>query len=151
MLRGHLSISRISQLLLTLFWPNFIWRFLEPSLPDANRPGDICPVKIDPSRIMINLCQMFPDYHNLQFSTHSNPQKSKAKCIHFSKQNLELANIRLNGNSFPWVKEITLLPRILIWRGVISFRDGILCERCEHAHRRNLADWSQVLVCNFKM
>ena len=47
----YLSISEISQLLLTWFWPNFKGRFLEPSLTDASRYGDICPVNICPGDI----------------------------------------------------------------------------------------------------
>ena len=50
-----LSISAISQLLLTRFWPNFKHRFLGPSLTHPNCHGDICagnicPVDICPYR-----------------------------------------------------------------------------------------------------
>ena len=47
----HLSILGISQLLLTRCWPNFKGRFLDPSLTDASRYGDICPVNICPGDI----------------------------------------------------------------------------------------------------
>ena len=40
------SMSAISQLLLTLFWPNFKVRSLGPSLTDSNYHGDICPGNI---------------------------------------------------------------------------------------------------------
>ena len=51
MLWQHLSISGISQLLLTQYLPNFKGMFLEPSLTDANRYCDICPVNICPGDI----------------------------------------------------------------------------------------------------
>ena len=47
----HLSISGISQLILTRFWPNFKCRFLGPSLTDANSHNDICQGNICPGNI----------------------------------------------------------------------------------------------------
>ena len=44
----HLSISRIFQLLLTRFGPNFKCRFLGTSLTDVNCDGNICPGNICP-------------------------------------------------------------------------------------------------------
>ena len=49
----HLSISRISQQLLTRFWPNFKGRFLGPSLTNANCWSDICPGNICPCDICL--------------------------------------------------------------------------------------------------
>ena len=45
------SMSSISQLLLTGFWPNFKNRFLEPSWTDFNCYGDICSGHICPGDI----------------------------------------------------------------------------------------------------
>ena len=47
----HLSISGISQLLLSRFWPNFKSRFLESSWTDSNCHGDICQGNICPGNI----------------------------------------------------------------------------------------------------
>ena len=47
----HLSISGISQLLVTRFWPNFKGRFLGPSLTDVNCHGIICLGNICPGHI----------------------------------------------------------------------------------------------------
>ena len=44
----HLSISGISQLILTRFWPNIKGRFLGPSLTDSKCHGDICTGNICP-------------------------------------------------------------------------------------------------------
>ena len=51
MSQRHLSISGISQLLLTQFLPNFKGRLLGPFLTDANCHGDICPGNICPGDI----------------------------------------------------------------------------------------------------
>ena len=42
MSRQYLSISGISKVLVTQFWPNFKGSFLGPYLTDANCHGDIC-------------------------------------------------------------------------------------------------------------
>ena len=47
----NLSISGISQLLVTRFWPNFKGRFLGPSLTDVNCHGIICLGNICPGHI----------------------------------------------------------------------------------------------------
>ena len=48
---------------------------------------------------MIKICEKFATENNLKFSTNVDPVKSKTKCIHFSKQNIELAKITLNWGS----------------------------------------------------
>jgi hypothetical protein len=53
---------------------------------------------------MINICQKFAVNHNLKFSTNSDPVKSKTKCIHFSRKQIDLAEIQLNVNGLPWVE-----------------------------------------------
>ena len=53
----HLSISGISQLLLTRFWPNFKGRFLGLSWTDFNYHSIICPCNICPGNICPgNIC-----------------------------------------------------------------------------------------------
>ena len=74
-------------------------------------------VLLSPSRIglqaMIDICQKFADQHNLQFSTDCDPAKSKTKCIHFSKKQIDLASITLNGNSLPWVESASHVGNLL--------------------------------------
>ena len=53
---------------------------------------------------MINICEKFASESNLKFSTNINPQKSKTKCIYFSKKKQELSKINLNGDLLPWVE-----------------------------------------------
>ena len=62
---------------------------------------------------MIDICQKFALDHNLKFSTNSDPNKSKTKCIHFSRKNVDLANITLNGDKLPWVENAKHVGNIL--------------------------------------
>ena len=62
---GHLSISGLSQLLLPWCWPKIKGRFLEPSLTDANRYGDIWAVNICPCDI--SPYQEYLSYYWLNF------------------------------------------------------------------------------------
>ena len=62
---------------------------------------------------MMDICQKFATSHNLQFSTSSDPVKSKTKCIHFSRKKATLANILLNGNKHPWVESANHVGNVL--------------------------------------
>ena len=65
---------------------------------------------------MVNICQNFASSRNLKFSTHTNPDKSKTKCIVFSKQIRDRVNvqpIKLNGDPLPWVSQVKHLGSIL--------------------------------------
>ena len=58
---------------------------------------------------MVNICQDFTSSRNLKFSTHSNPDNSKTKCIVFSKQIRDRVNvqpIKMNGDPLPWVSQV---------------------------------------------
>ena len=65
---------------------------------------------------MVDLCANFVSDRNLTFGTNINPQKSKTKCIVFSKRsriNANVLNIRLNANELPWVPHVKHLGHIL--------------------------------------
>ena len=62
----------------------------------------LCPSRMG-LQAMIKVCEKFAGENNLKFSTNVDPKKSKTKCIHFSKQKLELAKINLNDDLLPWV------------------------------------------------
>ena len=58
---------------------------------------------------MVDICQEFVASRNLKFGTHVNPDKSKTKYIVFAKRmkpNFKPANIMLNGDRLPWVKQV---------------------------------------------
>ena len=65
---------------------------------------------------MVKLCQKFVSTRNLKFGTNVCPEKSKTKCIVFSKKlrNVsEFKNILLDGNALPWVRKIKHLGHTL--------------------------------------
>ena len=59
---------------------------------------------LDGLQEMISNCKKFAKEHNLVFSTHPNPARSKTKCIAMTKKDLELRKLHLNGMELPWVK-----------------------------------------------
>ena len=55
---------------------------------------------------MVDICQEFATRRNLKFSNNENPEKSKTKCLIFSKNLRDRQNILpilLNGDPLPWV------------------------------------------------
>ena len=65
---------------------------------------------------LVNICDRFASEHNLKFGTHSDPAKSKTKCIVFSKKPRDcskLAPVMLNGQKLPWVKKVNHLGNVL--------------------------------------
>ena len=65
---------------------------------------------------MINVCSDFANQKNLKFGTNQNPEKSKTKCIAFSKRSQEIKNLRsvnLDGNPLPWVSSVKHLGNLL--------------------------------------
>ena len=61
---------------------------------------------IDGLQNMIDTCSQFANEHNLKFSTHSNPNKSKTKCMVFQHKKKELRKLKLNGEYLPWVSSV---------------------------------------------
>ena len=67
-------------------------------------------------QVMVDLCQKFTAKKNLKFSTNSDAEKSKTKCIIFSKKQRDLRNVApvfLNGDPLPWVQQLKHLGNIL--------------------------------------
>ena len=61
---------------------------------------------------LVNICQEFAASKNLKFGTNPNPDKSKTKCIVFSKKakdHLNLAKVTLDGVPLPWVRKVVHL------------------------------------------
>ena len=58
---------------------------------------------------LVNICQEFAARKNLKFGTNPSPDKSKTKCILFTKKAKDhhnLANVTLDGVPLPWVKKV---------------------------------------------
>ena len=52
---------------------------------------------------MLQTCEEYAENHNLKFSTHIDPQKSKTKCLAFLKKDRSLRKLTLCGDKLPWV------------------------------------------------
>ena len=59
---------------------------------------------IDGLQEMLKVCEEYARSHNLKFSTHVNPQKSKTKCMAFLLKEREIRGLTLCNNTLPWVK-----------------------------------------------
>ncbi len=58
---------------------------------------------IDGLQEMLHVCEDYAEKHNLSFSTDSNPQKSKTKCMAFLHKERQLRGLKLCDNVLPWV------------------------------------------------
>ena len=58
---------------------------------------------LDGLQKMLKVCERYALSHNLKFSTDPNPKKSKTKCMAFLLKGRDLPNLKLCGNSLPWV------------------------------------------------
>ena len=91
---------------------------------------------------MLDICESFASVHNLKFSTDVNPNKCKTKCIAFlRKQQQQLPNVTLCGNSLPWVEQFNHLGRG-IYSCMISYCLPV-------AHEKNLLfpSWISIKKC----
>ena len=61
---------------------------------------------LDGLQEMIKTCSDYTTQHNLSFSTHNNPKKSKTKCMSFLKIKRILRNMKLNDKKLPWVNSV---------------------------------------------
>ena len=58
---------------------------------------------------MIDTCNDYAKKHNLTFSTSTNPNKCKTKCIHILKKDRAIRNLKLGDDDLPWVTSFTHL------------------------------------------
>ena len=61
---------------------------------------------IDGLQRMIDTCSNYAKKHNLSFSTHEDPNRSKTKCIAFQRKKKELSCLELDGKDLPWVRSV---------------------------------------------
>jgi len=65
---------------------------------------------------LIDTCGQYANQHNLLFSTHVDPCKSKSKCLYFTQKRSNCVDVKcllLNGKELPWVKNAKHLGNIL--------------------------------------
>ena len=71
----------------------------------ADDIGLISP-SLDGLQNMVDTCSRYAKKHQLTFSTHDNPSKSKTKCMAFLRSKRKLRSIDLNGQALPWISTI---------------------------------------------
>ena len=95
---------------------------------------------LSPSRqglqIMLNICEEFSSSHSMLFSTDPVPAKSKTKCMFFSRMRSsdQIHNVKLNGDTLPWVDTAKHLGNYLSTKLNSSFcspetKTDIRCKR----------------------
>ena len=87
---------------------------------------------------MIKACKGYAKRHNLTFSTHENPSKSKAKCMAFLRETRTIRNLKLNGKVLPWVESLKHLGTTLTSnRGVCTLDSDLLEKRAMYRAKNN--------------
>ena len=88
---------------------------------------------------MLKTCEKFAIEHNLQFSTHEDPKKSKTKCLAFLKNKRNLDPIKLNDKNLPWIEfpETVLHLGTTIDNGNLGMSADILKKRATFIQRNN--------------
>ena len=86
---------------------------------------------------MIDRCEQYARLHNLTFSTHENPAKSKTKCMSFLKVDRALRNLHLNGKPLPWVSSVKHLGSTLTNDGGCTLKQDLLEKRAMYIAKNN--------------
>ena len=92
---------------------------------------------IDGLQNMIDTCSVYAESHNLKFSTHENPAKSKTKCVAFLQQKKELRKLNLNGKPLPWVESVKHLGTTITSSGGALLDQDLLEKRAQYIAKSN--------------
>ena len=92
---------------------------------------------IDGLQNMINTCERYAESHNLTFSTHENPAKSKTKCVAFLREKRSLRNLILKGKSLPWVDSVKHLGTTLTNSNGCNLDQDLLEKRARYVSKNN--------------
>ena len=91
---------------------------------------------LDGLQDMISSCADYAKKHNLTFSTHDNPIKSKTKCMAFLKNNRTLRNMTLHGKKLPWTNSVKHLG-VTITDKLNNMSQDILEKRAQYIAKNN--------------
>ena len=95
---------------------------------------------------MLLICEEYAERHDLKFSTDPNPVKCKTKCLAFIKKKRQLPNLKLCGNSIPWVGSGKHLGNVIedkidglkkdmrVKRAKYITKNNELCQEFHHCH-----------------
>ena len=120
---------------------------------------------IDALREMLKTCEEYAVDHNLQFSTHPDPQKSKTKCMAFTlrknRNTNSLMEVTLCNNKLPWVNSLKHLGSVITnaqnivtddtmqKRAIYINRNNELCQEFYFAHPRSKVDINNIYNTSF--
>ena len=92
---------------------------------------------IDGLQNMVSTCERYAESHNLTFSTHENPAKSKTKCVAFLREKRTLRNLLLKGKALPWVDSVKHLGTTLTNSNGCSLDQDLLEKRARYVSKNN--------------
>ena len=110
---------------------------------------------------MVTICQDYASKMNLKFGTNIKPEKSKTKCMIFSKKGKSdsFKEIVLDGNALPWVNQVKHLGHTLqadtsmnidvtLKRGAFIGKINSLLQEFHYAAPHVLIKFMQTYACN---
>ena len=92
---------------------------------------------LDGLQNMINTCAKYATKHNLTFSTHDDPKKSKTKCMVFQKKERVLRKLKLNGKDLPWVRSVKHLGSTITNEYDCRMSHDLMEKRARYVSRNN--------------
>ena len=117
---------------------------------------------IDGLQDMLKVCERYAGEHNLKFSTNTNPNKSKTKCMAFLNKDRPLRKLKLCGHELPWVEKgkhlgvkVTNDPRSILGDDVMEKRaryiqsNNELMQEFSFTHSRTKAFVNRVFNSHF--
>ena len=91
---------------------------------------------LDALQEMIKICEEYANNHNLQFSTNTDLNKCKTKCIAFLQKDRPLPPMFLCGNQLPWVSKGKHLG-ITISNKLDGMKTDIMIRRADYINKNN--------------
>ena len=92
---------------------------------------------VDGLQNMINTCSRYAKSHNLAFSTHENPKKSKTKCLAFQRKKKDIRKMTLNDKELPWVNSVKHLGSTITDNKACRMNQDLLEKRAAHISNNN--------------
>ena len=84
---------------------------------------------------MLHTCSTYAKNHDLSFSTHDNPRKSKTKCMAFLKKKRDLKKLALDDKKLPWVNSVKHLGTTLT--DILDMGQDLLQKRAQYTVKNN--------------
>ena len=92
---------------------------------------------LDGLQNMVDTCTSYAKVHNLTFSTHEIPSKSKTKCMAFLKTKRDLKKLQLDGKPLPWVDSVKHLGTTLTNNKGCCLEQDLIEKRAQYIAKNN--------------